>query len=48
MTALKIFLASKKAIGLTIAEVNPDHDPGLRMTRRLVDEVVLGLKTRLE
>ena len=48
MTALKIFLASKKALGLTIAEVNPYHDPGLKMTGRLVDEVVAGLKARLD
>ncbi|KAH7417819.1 hypothetical protein BKA64DRAFT_180104 [Cadophora sp. MPI-SDFR-AT-0126] len=48
MTALRIFLASEKAVGLTIAEVNPDHDPGLKMTQRMVDEVVEGLKTRLK
>lgn len=47
MTAMRIFLASRKAIGLTIAEVNPDHDPGLRMTNRLVDEIILGLKERV-
>lgn len=46
MTALKLFLQSPKAVGLIIAEVNPDHDSGLRMTSRLVDEVVEGLKTR--
>jgi arginase len=48
MTSLRIFLASRKAIGLTIAEVNPDHDPGLHMTSRLVDEITLGLKPRLQ
>jgi len=47
MTAMRIFLASRKAIGLTIAEVNPDHDPGLRMTCRLVDEITLSMKARL-
>ena len=46
MTAMKTFLASDKALGLMIAEVNPDHDPGLKMTERLVDEVVAGLKKR--
>lgn len=46
MTALNIFLASDKALGLMIAEVNPDHDPGLKMTERLVDKVVAGLKER--
>lgn len=39
MTALKLFLKSPKAVGLIIAEVNPDHDPGLRMTGRLVHEI---------
>lgn len=48
MAALGIFLASRKTVGLTIAEVNPDHDPGLRMIRRLVDEVILGFKARLQ
>jgi arginase family enzyme len=48
MTAVRIFLNSPKAIGLTIAEVNPDHDPGLRMTRRLGDEITLGMKARLQ
>jgi arginase len=48
MTALRIFLASRKAVGLTIAEVNPDHDPGLRMTSRLVDEIVLSLKAHMQ
>lgn len=48
ISALRIFLASSKAVGLTIAEVNPDHDPGLCMTRRLVDEIILGMKERLQ
>ena len=46
MKALKVLLKSPKAGGLTIAEVNPDHDPGLRMTGRLVNEVVDALKGR--
>ncbi|KAK7189118.1 hypothetical protein PSPO01_04705 [Paraphaeosphaeria sporulosa] len=44
--ALNIFLGSRKCVGLSIAEVNPDHDPGLVMTRRLVDDVVNGLVRR--
>ena len=47
MTALKLFLKSTKVGGLLVAEVNPDHDPGLRMTSRLVDEVVQGFKGRM-
>jgi arginase len=48
MTALRLFLKSSKIVGLIIAEVNPDHDPGLDMTRKLVHEVVEGLKERKE
>jgi arginase family enzyme len=47
MTALKLFLKSPKAVGLIIAEVNPDHDPGLRMTGRLVHEIVQGFSGRM-
>ncbi|KAF2651166.1 Arginase/deacetylase [Lophiostoma macrostomum CBS 122681] len=43
MAALKVFLKSEKAVALSVAEVNPDHDPGLEMTGRLVDEIVEGL-----
>ncbi|KAJ3536749.1 hypothetical protein NM208_g6588 [Fusarium decemcellulare] len=39
MRALKVFLGSSKVGGLTIAEVNPDHDPGLEMVDRLTGEV---------
>ncbi|KAE9381224.1 Arginase/deacetylase [Stipitochalara longipes BDJ] len=39
MDGLKVFMSSKKAVGLSVAEVNPDHDPGLKMTTRLVNEV---------
>jgi arginase len=42
MAALKVFLKSEKAVALSVAEVNPDHDPGLEMTGRLVDEIVEG------
>jgi arginase len=44
MDAVKIFLTSEKSVGLSVAEVNPDHDPGLGMTTRLVDEIVSSLK----
>ncbi|KAF5672212.1 hypothetical protein FDENT_10637 [Fusarium denticulatum] len=40
MRALKVLLASEKVGGLTVAEVNPDHDPGLKMTERLTSEIV--------
>ncbi len=48
MAAIRIFLVSQKVVGLSIAEVNPDHDPGLRMVRLLVDEVILGLIAHLQ
>jgi arginase len=46
MTAVKIFLQSKKVVGLSVAEVNPDHDPGLKMTGQLIDEIAAGLEER--
>lgn len=46
MRALRVFVASDKIGGLTIAEVNPDHDPGLGMVERLTDEVVGMLAAR--
>lgn len=46
MKALRVFLGSEKIAGLTIAEVNPDHDPGLEMTERLTAEVVSMLAAR--
>lgn len=46
MRALRIFLASEKVGGLTLAEVNPDHDPGLKMVERLTEEVVGMLAAR--
>jgi arginase family enzyme len=42
--AVQVFLSSDKSVGLSVAEVNPDHDPGLKMTTRLVDKIVSGLK----
>lgn len=46
MRALKVFAGSDKIGGLTIAEVNPDHDPGLRMLERLTNQVVGMLASR--
>ena len=46
MRALKVFLGSKKVGGLTIAEVNPDHDPGLEMVERLTGQIVEMLAAR--
>lgn len=40
MRALKVFVGSDKVAGLTVAEVNPDHDPGLDMVGRLTDQIV--------
>ncbi|RSL68968.1 hypothetical protein CEP54_002609 [Fusarium duplospermum] len=48
MRALGVFLSSEKVGGLTIAEVNPDHDPGLEMVERLTNEVVGMLAARNE
>jgi len=47
MDAVKVFMTSKKSIGLSVAEVNPDHDPDLKMTTRLVDEIVSHLGGRM-
>lgn len=46
MRALGVFMASDKVGGLTVAEVNPDHDPGLKMVERLAGEVVAKLGAR--
>jgi arginase family enzyme len=46
MDIVKVFITSKKSIGLSVAEVNPDHDPVLKMTSRLVDEIVSCLEGR--
>lgn len=46
MRALKVILSSDKIGGLTIAEVNPDHDPGLNMVEQLTNEVVGMLASR--
>ncbi|KAH9896237.1 hypothetical protein F4778DRAFT_772147 [Xylariomycetidae sp. FL2044] len=47
MAALRVLLRSGKVVGLTIAEVNPDHDPGRKMIRRLTDSVVSMLADRI-
>ncbi|KPI45138.1 uncharacterized protein AB675_2336 [Cyphellophora attinorum] len=39
MRALAVFLSSEKTVGLCVAEVNPDHDPGLKMTTMLADAI---------
>lgn len=46
MAALKVILVSEKVAGLTVAEVNPDHDPGLGMVEKLSDEIVQMLGAR--
>lgn len=43
MRALRVLLASPKLAGLTVTEVNPDHDPDGSAAERLVD----GLATAL-
>jgi arginase family enzyme len=43
MLALDVLLASENVIGLTVAEVNPDHDPGLVMTKRLTETILAML-----
>jgi arginase family enzyme len=45
MKAVKVFLKSPKCVAMSVAEVNPDHDPRLEMTGRLVDEIVNGLNS---
>ncbi|KAF2797321.1 Arginase/deacetylase [Melanomma pulvis-pyrius CBS 109.77] len=46
MRAMKVVMASDKVGGLTVAEVNPDHDPGLEMVERLTVQVVGMLAAR--
>jgi arginase len=47
MRALKVFLANEKVAGLTIAEVNPNHDPELAMVGSLAGEIVNMLAARV-
>lgn len=44
--ALEVFLGSNKVKGLTVAEVNPDHHPGLDVAERLTNQVVGMLAAR--
>ncbi|CAG1999965.1 unnamed protein product [Fusarium graminearum] len=46
MRALKVLLGSDKVGGLTVAEVNPDHDPGLGMIERLASHIANMLAER--
>lgn len=47
LRAVQVLLGSKKVCGLVVAEANPDHDPGLKMTNKLVDALVDGMSGRL-
>ena len=46
MKAVKECLKHDRVAGLVVAEVNPDHDPGLSMTKRLVNELVSAFESR--
>ncbi|KAH7034555.1 uncharacterized protein B0I36DRAFT_360069 [Microdochium trichocladiopsis] len=46
MQALSVFMASSKVAALTIAEVNPDHDPSGSMVRTWTDRVTAMLAAR--
>lgn len=46
MQALGVILRHEKTAGLCVAEVNPDHDPGLRMTQMLSDKLASMLGGR--
>ena len=46
MRALRVLLAHKKVAGLCVAEVNPDHDPGLKMTGMLANALTEMLRKR--
>lgn len=48
MRALGVFMESDKVQGLCIAEVNPDHDPTLRMVERLTGTVANMLALRIK
>ncbi|KAK3703245.1 hypothetical protein LTR37_014585 [Vermiconidia calcicola] len=47
MAAMRVFLRSKKVCGIVIAEVNPDHDPDLEMTSKLINALVDGLREEI-
>ncbi|RGP63618.1 hypothetical protein FLONG3_9831 [Fusarium longipes] len=46
MRALKVLLQSGKVGGLTVAEVNPDHDPSLVMVEKLASHLATMLGSR--
>ncbi|KAJ4124273.1 hypothetical protein NW768_009632 [Fusarium equiseti] len=46
MRALRVLLGSSKVAGLTVAEVNPDHDPSLVMVERLAIRIADMLGAR--
>ncbi|KAL4732661.1 hypothetical protein ACLX1H_001679 [Fusarium chlamydosporum] len=46
MKALEVLLGSTQVAGLTVAEVNPDHDPGLVMVERLASHIANMLGVR--
>lgn len=48
LTAVKVCLSSERVSGLVIAEVNPAHDPGSHMMKRLVDQLIEGFASRSE
>nr|OQO28577.1 hypothetical protein B0A51_05624 [Rachicladosporium sp. CCFEE 5018] len=48
LRALKVLVSGSKVAGLMVAEVNPDHDPGLGMTGKLVEGIVDAFKARTE
>lgn len=47
MAAVNAFLGSESIVALSVAEVNPGHDPDLKMTKVLIDHIIEGLKPKL-
>jgi arginase len=47
MRALEVMMGSKKVAGLCVAEVNPDHDPELRMVQVLTERIAKMLECRV-
>ncbi|OCL06076.1 Arginase/deacetylase [Glonium stellatum] len=46
MSAINVFLKSRKVMGLVITEVNPNNDPNGWMVEKLVDSLVQSFKNR--
>ena len=46
LSAMKVFLASRKVYGMTVTEVNPNNDPDGSMVGKIVQGIVEGLSTR--